>query len=94
MIASLARIPRAEDAARGSSYMAMLYGAYRRGHQIYIDETKKYLLAFKITSRDVCATSTCLKLNYLKIIGLNPTVLKKSNLLRDRITNYICYLKI
>ena len=77
MIASLARIPRAEDAARGSSYMAMLYGAYRReSPNIYIDETKKYLLAFKITSRDVCATGICLKLNYFKIVGLHPTLLK------------------
>ena len=48
------------------------------GHQIniYIDETKKYLLAFKITSRDVCATGICLKLNYFKIVGLHPTLLK------------------
>jgi len=42
----------------------------------------------------VRATSTCLKSNCLKIIGLYGTTTKNSHLLRDGITNYICYLKI
>jgi hypothetical protein len=39
-------------------------------------------------------SGTCLKSNYLKIIGLHRITIKKSHLLRDAITNYFCYLKV
>ena len=70
--------------------MGTLYRAYGRGSPNICLLLKLLVEMYKVTR----ATSTCLKLNYLKIIGLHPTVLKKSNLLLDRITNYICYLKI
>jgi hypothetical protein len=43
---------------------------------------------------DVCPIGTCLKSNYLKMIGLHRSTTKKSHLLHDGITNYVCYLKV